>query len=407
MAYIRKTSDLYVSPELHEVLEQIKPNSEVAKLLFKPRVPHEILVENHVNYISISKDDPTKISYLTSDKIQKFESGEWPMDEIWTSSRRIKIKPGAFVKKLFKDISEVEIEKFSSLYRSVQTTGGFTFKVVKGSEILHYYHYNTYSKQDSSLGSSCMKHSSCQDWLSIYGDNQDSIQMLVMLDTNNQLLGRALLWNNCFVREKSDLIQGVKIMDRIYTVNDENWTFHFKKWADDNGYFYKKEQKWNNTLFFESKGEEKFMEIDIQLNKTNYRRFPYLDTFKFLNRQTNTLHNYIPTEGDIITLSSADGYHQSKDCLCMDGLTKLFHWKHDLVLVEYRGFLTHPDNVHYSSSNDCYILREDAVYDPKKRDYVFREDFLKNVEQIGATWGPSQEPKSDVVEERFSQGEHI
>jgi hypothetical protein len=253
-----------------------------------------------------------------------------------------------------------------------------------------------------------MKHGSCQDWLNIYSDNVDSVEMLIMLDVNDKLLGRALLWNNCFVKENPDTIQGVKVMDRIYTVNDENYVFHFKKWADDNGYFHKKEQKWNNTLFFESKGEEKFMEIDIQLDKTNYRKFPYLDTFKFLNRDKNTLHNYIPKEGSIITLSSADGYHQPIDTLCMDGLTKLFYWRHDMVLVEYRGFLTHPDNVHYSSCNDCYILKEDSVYDLKKRDYVFSEDFLKTaVEQIGATWGPTQEPKSDVVEERFSQGEHI
>ena len=118
MAYIRKTTDILTSHELDFVLEQIKDNSEVARLLLKKRHLIESLQENHVNYISISNSDKTKISYLTSERSQSIINsspyGE-SSDELWSSSRRFHVKPGAFISKIFKDISSREIEIFSTL----------------------------------------------------------------------------------------------------------------------------------------------------------------------------------------------------------------------------------------------------------------------------------------------------
>ena len=70
MAYIRKTTDILTSYDLDLVLEQIKDNSEVARLLLKKRHPIENLVDKHINYISISNSDKTKISYLTPERSQ-------------------------------------------------------------------------------------------------------------------------------------------------------------------------------------------------------------------------------------------------------------------------------------------------------------------------------------------------
>jgi hypothetical protein len=172
------------------------------------------LVEKPVNYISVSNQDNTKISYLNSDKIE--DVGE----KFWNSSRRVNIKPGAFVNKLFKGISEKEIEKFASLFKFIQTQPEFQFSIVSGHDIYKYYNYRSYAEQSSSLGNSCMKYDSCKDFLSIYVENTDKIKLLVLLNEDNLLIGRALLWET----------ESHKIMDRIYTINDEKYANHFKKW---------------------------------------------------------------------------------------------------------------------------------------------------------------------------------
>jgi hypothetical protein len=55
----------------------------------------------------------------------------------------------------------------------------------------------------------------------LYCENQDKVSLLVMLNSSGGLLGRAILWD----------LDSIKLMDRIYTTNDEDLQFHFKKWG--------------------------------------------------------------------------------------------------------------------------------------------------------------------------------
>ena len=128
--YQRKTIDLHISDDLRNILTEIESESMVAKLLLKKRHSIEDLVESPVNYISVSHDDKSKISYLTTDRINSLEP-----DNYWTSNSRYKGKPGAFVGKLFKDIPAREVEKFSSLFRTQSLMPVFTFKVVDGDDV--------------------------------------------------------------------------------------------------------------------------------------------------------------------------------------------------------------------------------------------------------------------------------
>ena len=188
MPYVRKTADILVSEELQEVLHQIKDNSEIARLLLRERHNLETLVDNHVNYISFAKNDKSKISYLTPERFDSVEGN------YWGSSKRFIVKPGGLIKKLFKDIPEKEVDKFTTLIRNIHNTPKFTFKVVKGEEIRQWYLYEKYADQCDSLGNSCMKHPGCQKYLNIYVDNSDIITMLIMLDREGNLLGRSLLF---------------------------------------------------------------------------------------------------------------------------------------------------------------------------------------------------------------------
>jgi hypothetical protein len=369
MPYIRKTTDIFISPEMESVLHQIQSKSEVASLLLKSRIPNEILVDNPINYIGVSSSDCTKISYLPK---ERFDT-----EDVWRTSKRIFCKPGAFVKKIFKDISEREVENFSTLYRNVQTTPVFEMKIVEGEELRKWYYYENYYDQSSSLGASCMKHRSCQRYMELYVKNPNKIKMLCMVN-GDRLIGRALLWYGMSVDGTS-----YNVLDRIYTVCDEDYVFHFRKWADDNGFLYKKEQKWNNTLFFLSKDSETLKRGNIVLDNIDFESYPYMDTFKFLDKSTKTLYNYLPKDLDnIITISLSDGGYAGDEYLCEDGITHLYCYRNEMTFVRNRDIWTVVSNVVYSSVFDVNILRDDAVYSDELRDWIYVDPNLNNMDMI-------------------------
>ena len=101
-----------ISDELREILNKIKNESHVAKLLLQEDHSAYYLVDSPINFLSVPADR-TKISYMTSERIPTVDPRE-----IWTSSRRYQTKPGALVSKLFKGVPAIEIEKFSNLFIS-------------------------------------------------------------------------------------------------------------------------------------------------------------------------------------------------------------------------------------------------------------------------------------------------
>ena len=372
MAYERKTIDISISNELRDLLVQIKGDSEVAKLLLRKRHSKEDLVDSPVDYISMSIEDKGKISYLTLDRIANIDA-----DEYWTSSRRYHAKPGAFVTKLFKNVSAKEVEKFSNIYRAQANKVNFNFEVVRGERIRDLYHGDSYSSTErGSLGASCMKHDCCQDYFDVYTENEQ-VSMLAMFDENEDLIGRALLWD----------FDGHKIMDRIYAKNDEELSFHFKKWATENNYLYKSEQNWYNTLFFENLKVKK-TELQLEVKLANVpRQFPYVDTFKFIDMDNGIISNYI-TSTSYYVLTTTSGEMNDIDSLRFDGISRVFRYRNDSVYLSYRGFYTSRENTHYSRYNDLYIARDDAFYDHDIQDYVFKGEYESQnssyVEQLRA-----------------------
>jgi hypothetical protein len=364
MPYERKTLDLCISEELRSLLNSIKDDSIVARMILKKRQKKEDLVKDYVNYLSISSQDRTKISYLSQDRISSIDSSEY-----WSSSRRYQAKPGSFVAKIFSNISSKEVESFSTLFRTMALKPNFKFLVVNGEDIKKYYHWESYSKDKGTLGVSCMKHDNCQKLLDIYTDSEQ-VSMLVMLDENDKLMGRALLWNT----------SPDKIMDRIYTIDDESLRFHFKRWATDNNYWYKSEQNWYNTLQFEQLGKQK-VELQIGVELENFRYYPYMDTFKFVNIRTNTIFNYIPKEfsNDIRTLVACDGSKYDSDYLRFDGVDRIFRYRGETVYIDYLDIFTHENNTRWSRLNDKYILVVDSKYSDELDDYIFIDE-TKNKE---------------------------
>jgi len=363
MPYERKTSDIFVSDELKNILTEIESQSMVAALLLKKRHSNEDLADDFVNHISISREDKGKISYLTKERFAVIDESE-----IWTSSRRFQAKPGGFISKVFKNIPSKEVELFSTLFRNVSNRIKVNLQVVKGERIRDFYYYESYASDNGSLGTSCMRYDSCQKYMNVYVDNTDVVSMLVMLNDYGSLIGRALLWD----------CDGYKIMDRIYTTNDEAYAFYFKEWATKNNYLFKSNQNWFDTMKFEKIGDKKQeLKIDIKLSNSDYRYYPYMDTFKFYNPNKGTFSNYQPKD-DFYTVCSPDGSKYDSDYLVLDVIDKVFRYRHDAVYLRYIDGFTNSNNVNYSEIHDEYILCQDSVYDDELCDYIFNEEKSSN-----------------------------
>lgn len=386
MAYERKTYDIFISDDLKEILTQFESESVVAQLLLKKRHDKEELVDNPVNFISISREDRTKLSYLTSERMEVLSPTEY-----WTSSRRFQAKPGGFISKIFKNVNSREVEKFSNLFRSQVNKPRFNFSIVKGSAIRNYYHYDSYQADKGTLGASCMKHESCQKYLDLYVQNSDVISMLIMTDDYGGLMGRTLLWK----------FESHKIMDRIYTVCDEELMFYFKQWATQNGFLYKSEQNWYNTMQFEQVGQKRQeLKLEVKID-SNFRYYPYMDTFKFLDTKTGKLYNYQADTPYLKTLCSSEGVYYEGDYLRFDGIDRVLRYQGDSAWVDYLRIYTHQNNVTWSEVNDQYILNKHAIYCGEINEPIFCQEYdhLNDYKSINIrkkeiiAWNERRKPK--------------
>jgi hypothetical protein len=375
MAYERKTSDIHTSEEFRKILNIFKEKSPFAKLLLQRRIPKNLLVDDHINYLDTSHTDPTKISYLTTDRIKLISQST--EDDFWTTSRRYKGKPGALLNKIFKDVPGKEVEDFATLWKTFAVEKSFRFEVVSGEDIRKYYLQDNHHKEWGTLGNSCMKYERCQKYLDIYVDN--GIKMLVMFYKNtDEVLGRALLWED---------ENRTKVMDRIYTIQDDEYLNHFTNWADQNGYSYKQYQNWYSSLSFINKGKPKELKIDIKLEKFNYEYFPYLDTFKFIDIENGTISNYCKDHdsSNIRCLVSPNGGWESAGYLRFDEIDREYLYSGDLIQTTNSSgveIYTSTDNCNWSTIYNMWILKTDSIWSEDLEDHIFTDDTRNDQNKI-------------------------
>jgi len=373
MAYIRKTKDVHISPKLLEVLNRIANKSEIAKKLLKTKISKEDLVDEPVDYLTISKKDPSKISYAYPEKLAKIENS----DDYWTFKGRVEAKPASAIKKVLKDVTEKELDIFTSAFKAATAQKDFYFDVVEGVNIKKYYNQETYAHDKyGSLTNSCMKYTNCENFFDIYTDNPEICKMLVMFDNDKKVIGRAILWTKAI---NVNTGEELKIMDRIYCVDDAQNLHYFKEWADENNYIYRKNQKWNDSLHFISNGNELFLKLSIKLNETEYNYYPYMDTFKFIDYKTGIISNFLPENNFIKTLISTDGKGSVDKILGYDEYNKIYDYYTHLSKLTYpingQYILVNRDSTIYSDFQDIYIIREHACYDELIQDYVLTGEY--------------------------------
>jgi len=255
---------------------------------------------------------------------------------------RSEIKFGKGLRKIFQHqsikIPDNVIEFFANKLKGMYTFTG-NIKVVSGSSIRNWYdgrNYATYNTE--SLGNSCMRHRSCSEYFDIYTENDDKVKMIIALDDENMLIGRAILWNT----DSHGLF-----CDRIY--GTQMTIEAIKAYAKKLGAYTKYEQSYSNTKLVSPTGEINTEEITITLETGGFDYYPYMDTLKYSNDISDDYKIELSSEnGDYclestdggpnnnyVTLACGDRIHED-DARYVDRLGEYYHYE-DVVYSEYHG----------------------------------------------------------------------
>lgn len=368
---------LHYSPVLREIITQIyheyngKEDQKIADMAAKIYGKENTDIDADITMV----DKSDKVGYLTHSRlghVKKLADGIFNpevnvskdlIDRLWkedqttsgkgffTNKQRGEIKISKLVNKLLENetqFTEGDKERFVNIIKS-KLSAEDKFITASGDDISTYYKASNYSKETGTLGNSCMRRQHASTF-NIYTKNPEKCSILVLLDENDKVLGRAILWNLDYCS-----VEGVtKFMDRIYTSNDYD-LYKFQKWAKENGYAYKKKNTYSDLEGIIFNDQEYDVEMSIDVDKINYEKFPYLDTFRLYDPSYHKLINLAPDDDD----SEYSGFYLLND-----------------TGGGYTEIASEPDG-YYSEWHDEHIPEDEAVYSDYLSDYIRREDAVK------------------------------
>jgi len=236
----------------------------------------DIISNEFVEYIDFG-DDKELISFLPKNKISELNG-----DDPYNNRYRQQMKIGRFLRKhsIFDndELTIGSIEIISNIYKSINYSynNNNTFEIVNGEEIRKWYNCVNYYNDGGTLNKSCMRYSTYHVRFDIYSHNPSVCSMIIMKNINNpnEIVGRALLW-------KTNI--GI-VMDRVYTT-DDYYVYNFI------GLSFK-----NNWLLRENIPKNTIIQLEDSYTFHNIKYTPYMDTFKFYNKDKNQLSNSRPID---------------------------------------------------------------------------------------------------------------
>ncbi len=219
-------------------------------------------------------------------------------------------KLGKGIGKIFNVTDNGDIEDFVHLMKSFLTGDKDQIELVSGDEIPYYYLGDRYGRSrlgtsgfhgtglimdtedeiynvGGELNNSCMRHKTCSKAIKFYGDNPNTVSLLILHSVTNPKLveGRALVWTG---------IDDKKYIDRIYAVN----TTIANTIAG-----YAREKDFINICDNNAKllPYDKTLVIKIKVEKWDERELPYFDSLRYLNLQDGILSNFVFTQTKAFT----------------------------------------------------------------------------------------------------------
>ena len=321
-------NDLNASPEFLSRLNKIKDRSKVAQILhFIFRVEYYISKDLPQNWIDVT-NDPEMVSFLSDqrakrtpmqfdgDYSQYYEAPGRGIVGVGRFARLLLTHPDviedldlSFVKDhpdapRIQDMTQKDYEDFVNLYKSEFVVVSNEFKLVSGDDIPYYYDFMNYAYLDQGqLGASCMRYTECQKYFGIYQQNPEVCQLLVYVNQENKVLGRAIVWK---LTKKVDGCPADYFMDRVYCANDSDM-IKFKNYAKEQGWVMKNKNTSDlvEMWFFNYNDQIFLSHVYVQLNKFDFTKFPFIDTLTYLHPVSGRLHN---VKGkNTLELSSTDG----------------------------------------------------------------------------------------------------
>jgi hypothetical protein len=231
-------------------------------------------------------------------------------DSLWNNGRQ-QLKVGKAIRALLTKsnikFTDSELEDFVNKYKNQidKINDIFSnFEIVSGVNISHWYDYNNYvSSSKGTLGGSCMKDVDA-DFFDIYVNNKKCEMVILKNDKGDLIKGRALLWK---------INNGRKFMDRIYTNYDSDINL-FLEYADKMDFLRKVEQSYKDTDYVIDKNGQKYHNVYVQLDDTDFSLYPYLDTFKYLYKNRDILSCNKQFGDNYNLLDSTDGYLECGVC---------------------------------------------------------------------------------------------
>jgi hypothetical protein len=182
-----------------------------------------------LSYFDVVKDKNDMVTYLPLDKFKRLEDKEDP----YKSRLRQPMKIGKFFRVLDDKIIEKDVEKAINGFRAMHdiciSNSSENLRLVSGEAIRFWYYEGTYVTGGGRLNNSCMKGKGKGPEMQMFVDNPQDIEMLILTNPENKLLGRALVWH---LTEP----EGKVYMDYIYTRFDKDIEL-FKLFAKQRGWY--------------------------------------------------------------------------------------------------------------------------------------------------------------------------
>lgn len=252
------------------------------------------------NYFDVTDKEDT-VSFIQSNKVTIDDSDP---SSPYTMKGRNEIKIGKVIK-VFSDamnmkLTNADIEKFVNAFKSTKKDTKREFKFIKGEDIAKYYNIKNYFLETGTLGFSCMADEKDKVF-KLYIENEKKVQLLVLVDGDDKVHGRALVW-----KLEESPCKAKYFMDRVYTNSDSDF-YKFKQLAEEKGFLYKKDMTCyiQDNVRFVYKNQEILGEITVKLEEGDFKKYPFVDTMCFLDKKKKRLSN-IPSK-DCYMLHSVSG----------------------------------------------------------------------------------------------------
>lgn len=280
------------------------------------------------------------------------------------------------------DLNNINIE-FNRIKAKRASFKSISFKIEPSSAIKYYYNHD-YSEFTGSLGGSCMRgngerYQNIVDCL----DNKNDMGIAVLLDGDDNLIARSLLWKN-------------KYYDKIYANNDALVTL-LKDHLENNGYMY-----------ISNVQEEVAIDISSDIQG---EIVPYMDNVRYYSEAYGTLST---CGGYTITFDDCDGYvwnnnrcdncgeYYSDDdyivlhngdniCNCCSHLvtyaedTEEYHYNHQVVYLQDEGVWVTRGSDYYTAIDTrlYYKYCDDLYYDESTNEFYVDRDKLIDAYDTG------------------------